>query len=1019
MNITRFSIKRPIGISMIFALIVVLGIFSFFRIGVELLPEVDSPYISVIVSYPGASTESVEQQVTKPIEDVLSSISHFKQVRSATRPGRAEIFVELDSNADADLVAIEATKKVSSIRKELPDDIDEPVVIKRSSDEYPIMEIAVTAPFDASDIYSMAENTFSERLQQAAGVADIELSGGREKEIAVDVDKERLNYYGLTLKDIIQAIKDENVLVSSGSVYSDVKQTTVRLNAQYLSAEEIGTIQIKAANGLYIELQDVATVQARDKRAVTYSRVDGNDAVAIEVYKASGANIVDAADSVLLQLEKLKIEYPDYIFTVVYDQSDFVRNSLKNTFYTLMEGLFTTGLVLYLFLRGWKSSAAVMIAIPVSLIATFFLMYLSGFTFNMMSLMGMALCIGILVDDSIVVLENIHRYIDEGYPADEAAELGRNEIGMAAIAMTLCDIVVFLPIAFMESSTGQFFKQFGLTIVFATLMSLIVSFTLTPMMASKFYARGIKLPKGKIWDFLDKAEINTIVTYEKILKKCLLHPKKVLVTVGIFFIVAVLLVPMGIVDSEYMPRTDESAIQVNIELPIGYNAEQTNEVLLLFDDYLLNIPEIEHHLSNVTTTESNGKISISLYNRRERSKDVWQIADDIRTFAKTNLGDVKVRVNEIQSSVTGVSGGKTLVRSPIQIELKGSDMSLLIKESEKVQKIFQETAGIKDIKSSYTEGVPELKVTADRDKLKFYGTTLANVIKSFSAAVSGKNADVLANDPNNRGHDTDITVKFSGSDGFFINDIKSIPVPAENGNVYLGDIANVEESIGPITIRRVNKERIINIQSNLTDRPLNEVLQELKSKLEQSDLQCTYEFTGQATSMNDSFKEMAMALSMSLLLIYLLLAVLYESIFTPLIRMFSLPLGIIGAIVCLLLTGNTINLYSLIGILVMDGLVAKNGTLLLDYTLTLMHQGKNALEAVIEAGKVRLKPIFMTALTMVVGMLPTALAMTEGSETRVSMAWVIIGGMITSTVFTLIVIPIIFLWIQKHYPNKI
>lgn len=1019
MNITRFSIKRPIGISMIFALIVVLGIFSFFRIGVELLPEVDSPYISVIVSYPGASTESVEQQVTKPIEDVLSSISHFKQVRSATRPGRAEIFVELDSNADADLVAIEATKKVSSIRKELPDDIDEPVVIKRSSDEYPIMEIAVTAPFDASDIYSMAENTFSERLQQAAGVADIELSGGREKEIAVDVDKERLNYYGLTLKDIIQAIKDENVLVSSGSVYSDVKQTTVRLNAQYLSAEEIGTIQIKAANGLYIELQDVATVQARDKRAVTYSRVDGNDAVAIEVYKASGANIVDAADSVLLQLEKLKIEYPDYIFTVVYDQSDFVRNSLKNTFYTLMEGLFTTGLVLYLFLRGWKSSAAVMIAIPVSLIATFFLMYLSGFTFNMMSLMGMALCIGILVDDSIVVLENIHRYIDEGYPADEAAELGRNEIGMAAIAMTLCDIVVFLPIAFMESSTGQFFKQFGLTIVFATLMSLIVSFTLTPMMASKFYARGIKLPKGKIWDFLDKAEINTIVTYEKILKKCLLHPKKVLVTVGIFFIVAVLLVPMGIVGSEYMPRTDESAIQVNIELPIGYNAEQTNEVLLLFDDYLLNIPEIEHHLSNVTTTESNGKISISLYNRRERSKDVWQIADDIRTFAKTNLGDVKVRVNEIQSSVTGVSGGKTLVRSPIQIELKGSDMSLLIKESEKVQKIFQETAGIKDIKSSYTEGVPELKVTADRDKLKFYGTTLANVIKSFSAAVSGKNADVLANDPNNRGHDTDITVKFSGSDGFFINDIKSIPVPAENGNVYLGDIANVEESIGPITIRRVNKERIINIQSNLTDRPLNEVLQELKSKLEQSDLQCTYEFTGQATSMNDSFKEMAMALSMSLLLIYLLLAVLYESIFTPLIRMFSLPLGIIGAIVCLLLTGNTINLYSLIGILVMDGLVAKNGTLLLDYTLTLMHQGKNALEAVIEAGKVRLKPIFMTALTMVVGMLPTALAMTEGSETRVSMAWVIIGGMITSTVFTLIVIPIIFLWIQKHYPNNI
>lgn len=1019
MNITRFSIKRPIGISMIFALIVVLGIFSFFRIGVELLPEVDSPYISVIVSYPGASTESVEQQVTKPIEDVLSSISHFKQVRSATRPGRAEIFVELNSSANADLVAIEATKKVSSIRKELPDDIDEPVVIKRSSDEYPIMEIAVTAPFEASDIYSMAENTFAERLQQAVGVADIKLSGGREKEIAIDVDKDRMNYYGLNLKDIIQAVKDENVLVSSGSVYSDVKQTTVRLNSQYLVPQEIESIHIATADGSYIDLKDVATVQTRDKRATTYSRIDGNDAVAIEVYKASGANIVNTADSVLSQLEKLKNEYPDYIFTVVYDQSDFVRNSLKNTLHTLLEGLFTTGLVLYLFLRGWKSSAAVIIAIPVSLISTFFLMYLAGFTFNMMSLMGMALCIGILVDDSIVVLENIHRYINEGYPAKEAAELGRNEIGMAAIAMTLCDIVVFLPIAFMESSTGQFFKQFGLTIVFATLMSLIVSFTLTPMMASKFYAKGLVLPKGKLWSFLDVFEQKTIIGYEKLLKKCLVHPKKVLITVSIFFICSVLLIPMGIVGSEYMPRTDESAIQVNIELPIGYNAEQTNEVLLLFDDYLLTVPEIHHYLSNVTTTESNGKISISLYNRKERNKDVWQIADDIRSFAKANLRDVKVRVNEIQSSVTGVSGGRTLVRSPVQVELKGSDMELLIKESAKVQKIFQETEGIKDVKSSYTEGVPELKVVADRDKIKFYETTLANVVKSFSAAVAGKNAGVLANDVDNRGHDTDITVKFNGSEGFFIDDIKSIPVPTKKGNVYLGDVASVEEGVGPITIRRVNKERIINIQSNLAARPLNEVLQELKSKLDQSDLRCSYEFTGQATSMNDSFKEMAMALSMSLLLIYLLLAVLYESIFTPFIRMFSLPLGVIGAVFCLLITGNTINLYSLIGILVMDGLVAKNGTLLLDYTLTLMKEGKNAFDAVVEAGKVRLKPIFMTALTMVVGMLPTAIAMTEGSETRVSMAWVIIGGMITSTVFTLIVIPIIFLWIEKHYPNKL
>ena len=635
--------------------------------------------------------------------------------------------------------------------------------------------------------------------------------------------------------------------------------------------------------------------------------------------------------------------------------------------------------------------------------------------------MGMALCIGILVDDSIVVLENIHRFLEKGYAADEAAEKGRNQIGMAAVAMTLCDIVVFLPIAFLESTTGQYFKEFGLTIVFATLMSLVVSFTLTPMMASKLYANGLLVPQGKFWNWVDRFEYQATEDYGNFLKRCLAKPKKIMLGIAFAFISSVMLVPLGLVGSEYMPRTDENAIQISIELPRGYNADKTNEVLVVFDEYLATVPEVEHYLSKVTTTESNGKISVTLFNRSKRDKSVWEIADEFRRFSRANFGDVKIRVNEIQSSVTGVSGGRSLVRSPVQVELYGRDMNLLIEESQIVQKIFAGTEGLKDIKSSYTEGVPELKVVVDRDKLKYYGTSVENVLKSFSAAVAGRSAGVLANDSANEGRDTNINVRFANSDGFYIEDIKSIPVPTKNSQtVSLGDVAKVEEGVGPITIRRVNKERIINIQSNLSDRPLKEVLEEIDKKIIASGIKSRYEFTGQAMSMNDSFAEMVMALSMSLILIYLLLAVLYESAFTPLIRMFSLPLGIIGALYCLLFTGNTINLYSLIGILVMDGLVAKNGTLLLDYTLTLMHEeGKPAIEAIVEAGKARLKPILMTALTMVVGMMPTALAMTDGSETRVSMAWVIIGGMITSTVFTLIVIPIIFIWIKNKFPNRI
>ncbi|MCI7675530.1 MAG: efflux RND transporter permease subunit [Phascolarctobacterium sp.] len=1018
MNITRFSIKRPIGICMIYALICVLGFISYFRIGVELLPEVDSQYVSVIVSYPEASTESVEQQVTKPIEEELSSISHFKQVRSATRPGRSEIFVELDPDADADLVAIEATKKVSRIRKSLPDDISEPVVLKRSSEEYPIIQLAVTGQAALDDIYSLADSVFKERLQQASGVADVAVSGGREKEIAIEVDKERLNSYGMTLQDVISAVKKENVIISSGSVYTESLEKTVRMDAQFKEPRELEHVLVRG-NGQAVELSQLAKITAKDKRAIAYSRVDGAEAVSLEIYKASGANIVDTAESVLTQLEKLRQAYPDYVFTVVYDQSHFVKESLSNTLDTLLEGLVTTGLVLFLFLRGWRSSMAVMIAIPMSLIATFFLMYVAGFTFNMMSLMGMSLCIGILVDDSIVVLENIHRYLTMGYDAETAAEQGRNEIGMAAIAMTLCDVVVFLPIAFMQSTTGKFFQQFGLTIVFATLMSLVVSFTLTPMMASKFYRNGLDEPRGKLWDWLDNLEAQTIAQYERLLLYCLSKPKKVLLAIIASFVASIALVPLGIVGSEYMPRTDESAIQVNLELPTGYNADKTNAALLQLEDYLQTVPEIEHYMTNVTTTQSNGKATLSLFGRSERSRDVWQIANDIRSFARDNMANVKLRVNEIQSSVTGVSGGRQLVRSPVQVELKGNSMEQLIADGHKVEELLRKTKGLKDIKSSYVQGMPELKVQVDRDKLRYYGASVDNIAQSFSAAIGGREAGVLANDANNRGNDTDIYVRFAGSDGFGLEDVRNLPVRTSKGSVYLGDVATVSEGVGPITIRRVNKERIINIQANLTDRPLNEVLSELRKNLDSMDLKCNYDFAGQATSMNDSFKEMAMALSLSLILIYLLLAVLYESVFTPFIRMFSLPLGIIGGIFCLLITRNTINLYSLIGILVMDGLVAKNGTLLLDYTLTLMHNGKSAREAVIEAGKIRLKPIFMTAITMVVGMLPTALAMSEGSETRVSMAWVIIGGMISSTVFTLLVLPIIFLWLAKHHPNKI
>lgn len=1019
MNLTRFSIQRPIGISMIVLFFVVLGLFSYYRIGVELLPSLNTPYVTVSVKYPGASVESIEQQVVKPLEDALSSVPDLKHMTAEASSGSARIMLELDFAANADYSSIEATKKVNAIRGRLPDEVEEPVVMKRDINDAPIIEVAVLSEESLSDMYSMASNTFQERIQQASGVAEIELYGGRDKEVAIDIDKDKMAFYHLSLDQITSKIDSENALMPSGSVYTDTRKTDIRVTAQYQDAAEIEKLKVTNSLGQNIPLTAVANIKAQDARADRYGRVNGQDAISLAIYKNSDANIVATADEVLKKIAELEAEYPKYKFIVVTNSAEYVRNSLNNTLMTLIEGLCTTGLVLFFFLRGWRSMVTVMIAIPTSLISTFFIMYMAGFSFNMMSLMGMSLCVGILVDDSIVVLENIYRHMQMGKASKVAAEEGRMEIGMAAIAITLCDVVVFLPIAFMTGMTGQFFRQFALTIVFATLFSLFVSYTLTPMLASRFFPNGVKMPEGKIWRWFDWLELSAVNHYERILKWSLANAKRILGAALILFVLAMSLFPIGAIGAEYMPKTDESSFEVSIELQEGATVEQTDRVIAKLESCIDEIPEVKHYLSRIGGKSSNsGRIMVQTVDRKERSRSIWQIADEVRNFSKEEVTDATVRITETQSSIAGVSsgGGKGGSGNSLQVELYSNNLDVLVDTSYQVQDLFKEIAGVKDVRSSYTEGMPEIQLSMDREKLNYYHTSIGEVSKAFASAIAGKGAGVIANDVHNNNKDTDINVRLKGSDGFKISDIERVPIYSNGKTIFLGDVAQIREGVGPVTIRRVDKQRSININVNPGNRTLNELMNEVQQTLDKAELDksITYKFTGAANRMTDTFTEMLGALVLSLILVYILLAVLYESVLTPFIRMFSLPLGMIGSLLFLLITNNSINLYSLIGILVMDGVVAKNGTLLLDYTLTLMERGMNAREAIIEAGKVRLKPIFMTTLTMVVGMMPTALAMTEGSETRVSMAWVIIGGLLSSTIFTLVVIPIIFLFFEKH-----
>lgn len=1020
-NMTRYSVTHPIGIVMIVLFFVTLGLYSYYRMGVELYPKINTPYVVVSVSYSGADAESVEQQITKPVEDALSSVSNVKHITSKSRTGRSQVTLELNFDADVDAAAVDASQKVNAIRKSLPDDADDPVVEKRDMDAAPIMDIALVSPHPLDEMYSLANDSLINDFTKADGVSDVELSGGRDKEVAVKVDRDRLAYYGISMNDIIAALKKENKLAPAGSSYTDRRQTQVRLDGQYANVADIKQIHLTAANGESIPITALGDVVREDKKVSRYARIDGQDGIGISIYKNSNANLVSTADNVMQVLDQLRKEYPDYEFIVVNDSADYVRTALHNTLGTLIEGLFTTGLVLFLFLRGWRSAAAVMIAIPTSLIASFFAMYLAGFTFNMMSLMGMTLCIGILVDDSIVVLENIHRHLAMGENPMEAAVNGRMEIGMAAIAITLCDVVVYLPIAFMSSMTGQFFKQFGLTIVFASLFSLFISFTLTPMLASRFFRNGLPQSHSRLFAAMDRLEGGIQGFYGKALHWSFGNKKKLFGGVALALAIFVAMVPLGIIGREYMPRTDEGSFNVQIKLPTDASVERTDKVTTQLEGYLEKVPEVKNYMAMVGggSGVNSGRIAVTLVDRKDRSRTIWDITDEMRVWIAKNIKDGDVRIKEDQSSVSGTSGGGLgQGGGAFRLELRGNNMQDLIKASDMAQDLIKNgNYGVTDVSSTYQEGLPELSIVPDREKMKFYGVTVGDLYDTLSSAISGSSAGVLPNDVKNNGNDTDINVYFRGGEYYKKSDLAAVPIETKNGIVHISDVASIKDDVGPITINRTDKQRSIIIGGNPGSRPLNQVITEVTNDLNNAGLpkSVSFRFSGQADDMNESFTELLAALLMGMVLVYMILSVLYESVKTSFIRMFSLPFGLIGSLFFLFLMNDTLNLYSMIGIIVMDGVVAKNGTLLLDYTLTLMHRdGMKPKDAVIEAGKTRLRPILMTTFTMIVGMIPTALAVTAGSETRSSMAWVIIGGLLTSTIFTLLVLPMIFLFFEEH-----
>ena len=1028
MSLTEFAVKRPVAMSMLILMFVVMGLYSYRMIGVDLYPAMNMPYVTVSVGYDGAGAEEIETQIIKPLESTLSSLSMLKNMNSQATEGSGSIVLEFEMSANADQVAIDVQKKVDAAKGQLPDNASEPQVNKIDVNAISVMSLAVKSQRPMYEIYDLANDIIKEKLQTISGVTDVTINGGQIREIHVNIDKSRLENYGLSINTVTNRLAEANLNQPSGSIERPESEYNVRVIGEFRSIEEIENLPIPVGNGS-VPLKAIAAVWDTYQKMKEYSRVNGMPALSLDIYKQSDASVVKVGDAINAALPAIQKELPsDVQIITTSDYSQYIHASVNGTMAGIIEGIITTALALFIFLRNWRSMLTVAVAIPTSLISTLIGMYFFHFTFNMMSLMGMALCIGILVDDSIVVLENIHRHRKMGKSAWQATIEGRSEIAMAAISITLSDVVVYAPIAFLSGIVGEFFRQFGLTVVFATLFSLFVSFTLTPMLAAHLEfeeeteVRKLKAikkahsPWGRLksrwqpyakrfWSILDYIGNRVATHYDKILQWSLDHRKTVLLaSLAIFLATCSLVYPFGLVGAEFMEKMDEGELTVSLEMPIGTPLGKTDEALSQVEAYIKTIPEVKYYRSHIgsgggymgSSSSYKGQINITLVPKKERQRTMWDVGDQIRSFTKSfNQGNLTVAERESSQKA-------------IQMEIYGPEYSQLVPLADRVMQLVKAVPGTKDVDMDYHLGQPEVQILVNNERAAAFGLTVSDIAKTLRASINGEVAtEYRAGDK-----DIDVIVDLSGYDQKDMETMKYLTIASSSGaQVPLSELAKIQKGSGPTEIKRVNRQRVItvsgNVDSNIAQSNLN---QEISNRLKEINLPLGYSIKqgGAAQELKDIFVDLIMAFMLSIGMVYMVLAMLYESTVTPLIRMLSLPLGLIGAILALVLTGKTLNLFTMLGIIMMDGVVAKNGTLLIDYTHTMQKQGKSLREALQEAGKTRLSPIMMTTVVMIIGMLPTALALQEGSEMRSGMAVVLIGGLITSTFFTLVVVPVVY-----------
>jgi HAE1 family hydrophobic/amphiphilic exporter-1 len=1002
-----------------------LGAFTFTSLKVDLLPDMDLPIAAVITSYSGAGPEEVESQITDPLESNLNAISNIETIESYSTSGSSIVVLQFGWGTNMDTAMNDIRDRLSLAEQMLPEAANKPMMLKLDPNMMPVIQLGVFSDnMSLAQLQQIAEDTIEPRLRRIPEIASVSINGGLAREVQVQIDPVKMQNYGLTIGQVSQILAVENFNASGGNILEGDRKYFVRSLQQFETVDDIRNVAVMAANGQSLILADFAVITDGYKDDNQIARVNGMPSVSVSCSKQSDANTVAACESVKEELaevaEYLKGMGVDIDIRVIIDQSDYITQSIATTQRMLVEGALLAAVVLFIFLRNFRSTLIVFTAIPISIISTFILMYFNNNTLNIITLGGLALGVGRMVDDSIVVYENIYRHRSMGMSMKEAALKGAGQVGRAVIASTMTILAVFLPILFTEGIAGILFKPLALTVSFAILCSLFVSLTVIPFLASRllndksmgfneYAGKGSKRFSsfsGRVGNAIDSLGEK----YKTALKWALRHRKSVVIITSAAMIVSLAFVPL--IGAEFMPAMDSGQISIDISGDKGSKLENTDAIVIQIEERLRQVAEVDTIFTSVGgggnsffSSETQGdtaSVSLQLVKSSERSRGVNAVAEDIRNRI-AGIAGTKITVAVTDSSLGGgFSGG-----APVNLQINGDDLGQLTLLAEQVTELVRSVPGTREVSSSLQDGTPEVQIHVLRERASYLGLTPIQVSTEVRNALQG----TIASRYRVGGDEIDIRVKYVPGSFNDLEALKNLNIRTGTGNlVPLYQVADINMVSGPTQISRVDQVRQAQVDAYLLNRDLQSVIGDIQLKLNELVLPSGYEvkFAGAQEDMMESFQSLAIALLMALILVYGVMAVQYESFFVPFIIMFSVPTSIVGVIIGLVISGSSFSVPAFIGIIMLVGIVVSNAIIFIDYLQQMRAEGMERDEAILETGRIRLRPILMTALATIFAMLPLSLGIGEGSEASAPIGIVIIGGLTGSTFFTLLLVPVMY-----------